>query len=697
MIKLNTLRVVQLNTLLRANDLPTTGAKAIKIEKLQEVLGTDEVDPMELEDDSAVSSNDLRTQLNSLKEAMAGLTLAIGTMNRNPEVIPRNEANQQTINNNDGRPSSSVASWESAEELRTPSGPTMRIQDMIGVMPEFDPIKGTTTSRQFISRTQQLQQCYGWREEMILIAVQHKMKGMAKQWLDAQNVFSSWSQFVHAFETDFPSTQNAAETHKTLMKRKRKPNENYLEYYYAMLTIGRQGGVDDVSINMHIIGGLNDSILTKTLATMNFATCSQLLVALKNLTTVSNVSVSPATETQQTLRAEEKPKPNLTQIKCFNCNDYGHIAAKCQRPQRKPRCTICKKTDHEAKNCNKKTSVAKIGDETDRDGAPPITKIVELNGRQLNAFIDTGSVCSLIRASAVGDIQTTGTRRCFTGFGGSKVQVAKQINVQITVDNVPREAILYMVADEMLPYDVLLGRDVLQQDGYRMVIGNGVLRLEEDRRTEFNISSCLSEEDKNKTENLLLTFKQCFAESISQIGRCKNAQMTISVTTSEPILGKRYQVPFSQRPILSEILKELLDNDIIRPSDSPHAASVLLVKKSNGESRMCIDFRALNEVMVKKNYVMPIVEEQLSRLAGNKYFTTLDMTSGYYQVPMNEESEKYTAFLTHEGLFEHNVMPFGLVNAPMVFQEIVVNLIKTLKHRDKVVSYVDGHHSHEVR
>lgn len=120
--------------------------------------------------------------------------------------------------------------------------------------------------------------------------------------------------------------------------------------------------------------------------------------------------------------------------------------------------------------------------------------------------------------------------------------------------------------------------------------------------------------------------------------------MTIEVTTSAPILGKRYLVPFSQRPKLSQILRQLLDNDIIRSSNSPHAASVLLVKKSNGESRMCIDYRALNEVTVKKNYVMPIVEEQLSRLAGNKYFTTLDMTSGYYQVPMNEESKSIQHF-----------------------------------------------------
>uniref|UniRef100_A0A0K8VK38 Retrotransposon gag domain-containing protein n=1 Tax=Bactrocera latifrons TaxID=174628 RepID=A0A0K8VK38_BACLA len=276
MIKLNTLKVIQLNALLRANNIQTTCTKIVKVAKLQEVLGADEVDPMELEDDGAVSANDVRVQLNSLREAMASLTSA--TMNRNSLPIPANDQIQQASNNNDGvRPDSSLATWESADDLRTASRPKMRIQDMIGVMPEFDPLKSSTSAMKFINRTQQLQQCYGWKEDMVLIAVQHKMKGMGKQWLNVQDVFSSWSQFMHAFTADFPSAHNAAETHKALMKRKRKPNEDYLEYYYSTLTIGRQCKVDDVSINTHIVGGLNDSVLTKTLATMNFATCSQLV------------------------------------------------------------------------------------------------------------------------------------------------------------------------------------------------------------------------------------------------------------------------------------------------------------------------------------------------------------------------------------------------------------------------------------
>ncbi|XP_053968538.1 uncharacterized protein K02A2.6-like [Anastrepha ludens] len=548
---------------------------------------------------------------------------------------------------------------------------------MIGVMPEFEPLKSSTSPTQFLIRAEQLQKCHGWKEQMMLIAVQHQMKSMAKRWLDAQPVFQSWSQYVNAFKIDFPSTHNAAEAYKMLMGRKRKNGEDYVEYYYSMLTIGRQGLVDDVSINTHIISGLNDGALTKALAAMSFGTCSQLLLALKNLTFTSSISTTSTTPTQQILKSETKSNAKQTQVKCFNLM------------QKKVRCTECTKIGHEAKNCNKKPAVVEIGNHNESDEAPPVMKVVELNGKEFEAFIDTGSVCSLIRESATDGMQILGTNKCFTVFGGSKVQVTRQVNVVANVDNVQREITLYIVADSLLPYDILLGRDVLQNNGYYMVVDKGVLHLNEIKINNFNISSDLSQEDKSKVRNLLVDKQNCFAEDISGIGRCKSAQMSIEVTKSGPILGKIYQVPFSQRPELSRILAELLDNDIISPSSSPHAASVLLVKKSNGENRMCIDYRALNEVTVKKNYVMPIVEEQLSRLSGNKYFSTLDMTSGYYQVPMNENSKKYTAFLTHEGLFEHNVMPFGLVNAPMVFQEIVVNLIKSLKHRDKVVSYVD--------
>ena len=103
----------------------------------------------------------------------------------------------------------------------------------------------------------------------------------------------------------------------------------HVEYFYSMLTIRRQGREDDVSINMHIISGLNASTLTKPLATMNFTTCSELLVALKNLSAISSASVTSIPPNQPT-KTEIKNK--YTQIKCFNCNELGHMAAKCPQP-----------------------------------------------------------------------------------------------------------------------------------------------------------------------------------------------------------------------------------------------------------------------------------------------------------------------------------------------------------------------------
>ncbi|XP_036342204.1 uncharacterized protein LOC118754611 [Rhagoletis pomonella] len=470
---------------------------------------------------------------------------------------------------------------------------------MVGISP--DPVKGTITSGQFIMKIEELKQNYKWPEVMVLVAIQHKLKGMAKLWLDAQPVHSSWSDFVQAFYVDFPTGYYTAEVHKTMAKRKRKFNEDYVEFYYAMVTMGRQGAVDDLSIITHIISGLNDNSLSKTLAAIRFKSSSELLTALKNLKATNNPVVMSmgTTPTQQVTKVDSKVNARL----------QGKLAAKCSQPQRKPRSTSC----------------SKLADEGTRNETTPVMKIIEVEGKRFNAFIDTGSGCSFIRKTAANSMQAISVQKRFIGFGGCKVEASEKVEDNTVMEKVQRQATLYIVEDQLLPYDVLLGRDVLQEYGFRIVVDDGVYQINEGE-DNFNISK--------------------EREDICDIGRCKGIEMSIQVTADKPIVGKRYQVPFAQRSTLTDILRKLLDCGIIRSSNSPHAASVLLVKKSNGESRMCVDFRTLNEVTVKKNYIMPVVEEQLSRLAGNKYYTTLDMTSGYYQVPLAEESKQYTAFLT---------------------------------------------------
>jgi hypothetical protein len=106
---------------------------------------------------------------------------------------------------------------------------------------------------------------------------------------------------------------------------------------------------------------------------------------------------------------------------------------------------------------------------------------------------------------------------------------------------------------------------------------------------------------------------------------------------------------------------------VIKPAHGPWSSPIVLVKKKDGSSRFCIDFRRLNSVTRKDAHPLPRIDDTLDALAGAQWFSTIDLASGYWQVEMENRDREKTAFVTPFGLYQFKVMPFGLCNAPSTF------------------------------
>ena len=313
------------------------------------------------------------------------------------------------------------------------------------------------------------------------------------------------------------------------------------------------------------------------------------------------------------------------------------------------------------------------------------------------ALADTGADVSLVAEAQVqGKRLIKGTPKEVRSVQGSRLSIKGSIVLSFEIGSHLGE-FRFQVAERIVP-EVILGRDFLAKVKASPDVATGVLRFASGRDLPFlpeeceptlaaactvpsiprecQISEHLTAEERAQVEDIIS--EGLFSTDEVPFGRVEGYSHYIDTGTARPICQALRRTSPAEREIVRQEVQKMMAAGAIRPSNSPWASPITLVRKKDGSVRFCIDMRKVNEVTVKDKYPLPRIDDLLATLAGCKYFTKLDAASGYWQVPMEESSIPKTAFICTEGLFEFVVMPFGLTNAPATYQRMMQEILGDL-------------------
>ncbi len=195
--------------------------------------------------------------------------------------------------------------------------------------------------------------------------------------------------------------------------------------------------------------------------------------------------------------------------------------------------------------------------------------------------------------------------------------------------------------------------------------------------------SHVSDIQKQELKNLIFEFEHLFPDTPT---RTDMIEHDIDIGEASPVKQHAYRCnPIRLEQLKSE-LEYMLENDIIQPSMSPWSSPCILVPKSNGGVRFCTNFKKVNCLSKTDSFPLPRIDDCIDRIGHAMYVTKFDLLKGYWQIPLSARAKQISAFCTPEGLYEYNVMPFGLKNAPATFQRLINRVTSDVPHCD---AYID--------
>ena len=198
----------------------------------------------------------------------------------------------------------------------------------------------------------------------------------------------------------------------------------------------------------------------------------------------------------------------------------------------------------------------------------------------------------------------------------------------------------------------------------------------------------LTDSQFSELKSMLLSYTDVFSKTPNDFGRTNLVKHKINTTSDSPIRKRAYRTSPHMRSVIQSQVEDMLAQDIIEVGHSPWAEPVVMVRKKDGNWRFCIDYRALNSVTVKDAHPLPRTDDTLDALGGSAVFSTMDLSSGYWQVQLDEQDQEKLAFTTGRSLYHFKVMPMGLVNSPPTFQHLMQLVLQGLSWKTCLV-YLD--------
>jgi len=236
----------------------------------------------------------------------------------------------------------------------------------------------------------------------------------------------------------------------------------------------------------------------------------------------------------------------------------------------------------------------------------------------------------------------------------------------------------YVQAQNEIMHDVTMSEAITIPDDEDLDYEVG-WDLESDAKIEVKSSTPLKREEEKLFKQLKVKIKKNIATDLSQLGKAKLGAHKINMVDDSPTYQAQYRMAPAERLAVKTQCDEYLKAGIISPSFSPNSAPIILVKKKDGGLRMCLIYKKLNLKMKTERFPIPRVDDILEQLAQNRYFSKIDLKSGFHQIPLAAESKQHTSFMTPDGAYEFNVAPFGLQNLPFDFSRKMAQAFMGIK------------------